>query len=473
MLNSQDNNSFRENLANNIEEIGLFKAQLIKDSRSRLKLLFLQDPLSHEPDPKYKRVFSWFLFHPFSVEDYTHIFYFLTSFGFKIIGEGNFYRFFRKAFPKEIFLNVEVQKMMYGFNITAYVDIEFNNKVIHNTLTASLLSELAYYLQKVDSESQTITRTTPKPLELDKQGVKNLSAKGELFPKENQAKFKKITSSVAATTSKEDFNPHLGIINKPVTPNRTKIIKRFSKKENRKINKNLLRLKANKEKEEFKLSQEAVLLNANNPTQKNSCILVLDHEEIFGVIEDGRKSEDERVDREIQPFITAFCEAEFEIIYQEALENGDYLVEREDIEKRIRADYEQKVKRINSLYKECYPIKFEIYIGQGFDCDFNSLTRRLRLLYSNSKPRIVSQLKAWVLECKGDIAILHVIIGLILTTYLILEWMIKMPMLKFFDFFNNNLWIVFLIGFLIFVTVVLIILFINSVKSYWEESSIN
>ena len=277
---------------------------------------------------------------------------------------------------------------------------------------------------------------------------------------------------MAATKSREDFNPQLGIISTHVTPNRTKIVQRFRKKENIKVNKNLIRLKANKEKEKIRLSQEVVLLRENIPAQVSSYTLVLDHEEIFGLIEDGRKNEYERIDREIQPFITAFCETEFEIIYQEALKNRDCLVERGDVEKRINADYEQEVKGIHSLYKELYPILFEKYIDKGFNDGFNNLERRLRVLTNNHKPSIFSQFKQWMVNSRGDVITLFVIIGLIITVYSILNWIIALPMLERFDFFNNNLWIVFLVSFLIFIIVVLAILFVNSVRAYCEENRI-
>jgi len=180
MLNSQDENSFRENVSNNIEEVGLFEAQLMKESRSRLKLLFSQDLLSHKPDPKHSRELCWFLFHPFSIEDLNHIFYFFTCLGFRLISEKGSLCYFRYIFPKDISLHTEVQKVPNGFVIRAHIDIGIHKEITYNTLTLSVLSELAYYLQKVDSKSQTITHTTGRLLELEKSKSEEASINVEL-----------------------------------------------------------------------------------------------------------------------------------------------------------------------------------------------------------------------------------------------------------------------------------------------------
>ena len=181
MLNSQNDDSFKEKPVHiqeaiTKEEISLFESKLIKDSFVRLRALFLQDPVSHELDPKNSREVNWFLYHPFSVEDYYHIFYFLSSLGFRLILKENSYYHFKYKFPKNISLFVEIHKIWEGFNIKAHIDIGHYHKIIYNTLTLSILSELVYYLQKVDLKSQVITRTTPKPQELDSQRDEELLA---------------------------------------------------------------------------------------------------------------------------------------------------------------------------------------------------------------------------------------------------------------------------------------------------------
>jgi len=169
MLNSKDNNIFKNNSIHNqeassIKKVSLFESKLIKEIRSRLIKLLLQDPVKHDPDPKDNREVLWFLYRPLSIEDYSHIFYFLSSLGFSLIREEKSCYHFNYIFPKSISLNVEVHKNTEKFNIHAHLDLGIHQGITYNTLTLSILLELAYFLQKVVSESKTITRTTTKPL---------------------------------------------------------------------------------------------------------------------------------------------------------------------------------------------------------------------------------------------------------------------------------------------------------------------
>jgi len=457
MLNSQEDNSFKDKPvqiqeANSKKEISLFESKLIRDSFFRLRPLFLQDPRDHKLDPKNSREVNWFLYHPFSVEDYNHIFYFLSSLGFRLDREDKSGYHFMYRFPKEISFHVDVSKIWVGFNIKANIDFGNYQELTHNTLTSTFLSELVYYLQKVDCESQAITQTTPKPPKLDEPTAP--AASTALLPR--------------AFAIERDNNRQQKDTIRSINLKRPKFIPRFSKGKKNKLHKSKVQLRERREKSETKISAQ-VVIPSEEVAQEIAYTPVLDHKEIYEIIENGKKLEEERINREIQPFIKAFCEDQIEFICQEALKSNGYSVERNNLEKRIRTAYEQKVEGVTSLNKEHYTMKFEEYLKEDFDVDFNNLVRRLSKLPNKSEPGITSQLKEWIMKSKGEVIILFVIIGLILTVYSILNWMMVMPLLERFDFFNNNLWIVFLISLFIFIVVILVILFINSVRSYCKK----
>lgn len=154
MLGNKDLNSFKEEPIHiqetkNKEETELFQSRLIKESVARLRPLFQQNPESHEPDPKYNREVIWFLYHPSSKEDYNHFFYYLTSLGFHLTREENSDYYFSYLFSKEISVQIYVQTFPKSFSIKAHIKIRVDGEITYNTLMSSILSELAYYLQKI------------------------------------------------------------------------------------------------------------------------------------------------------------------------------------------------------------------------------------------------------------------------------------------------------------------------------------
>jgi hypothetical protein len=356
-----------------------------------------------------------------------------------------------------ISLHVEVCKDSEKFTIKAHLDLGIHGDITCNTLTLSLLSELAYFLERVVPNTKTITHTKNKDLETQEE-ISSL-VKTELLMEE------------VPTIPREDlkYKQQLEILKKPIKSSSLKIKQRVSKKKRTKVHEVKPKLKSRRAKKETDALQKTLLEANIEEIGEVFHSPILDHEEIHELITNGRKLEEERINKEIIPFIRAFRISEFGRIYQLQIQSKDFFVSKENIKQRVRTSYKDKIKGMTSLNKECYPIKFEEYISEEFDDDFNTLTRRLEELSPKKKPSFISQFKDWVMNCKGDVLILFVVIGLVMIIYSIIQWMMAMPMLEFFEFFNNNLWIVFLISFLIFITIVFAILFVNGVMSYIED----
>ncbi|MHA1987316.1 MAG: hypothetical protein ACW98D_11795 [Promethearchaeota archaeon] len=467
MLNSKDDNSEKD-YSGNLQEVNAMKTMRLEESKelkksfSRLRKVFLRDPVSHELDSKHNRELQWFLYHPYSVEDYNHIFYYLTSFGFHLVLEKKKYYHFSYKFPKDVYLYVEVHKISEGFSIRAYIECGINKERICNTLTSSILSELASYLQKVDSESQSITRTVEKTLRLN-------------MRKDVQFNTPVISNSVAnlngeikrARPVEQNF-----ILKKSKIPKRRKVVQRFMNKGKTKIPRSKI-YEDKKKGKKFKNTQDTDLIIEKSEFRITTNEPEVDHEEIYVIIEDGRRQEEERINKEIIPFINAFLKIEFEKIYQEAIQNNDYTLSRENLKHRVRINYEYEANRVSSLYAEDYTMKFDKYLKKDFDGDFDNLVGRLQLLSGTPKQRFPCRFKEWVISSKGDIIILFITLGLILVVYSLLQWIFGMPLFERFDFFNTHQWIIFPISILIITIIILTVLFISNVRAYIREERIN